>query len=227
MSCAWVGVARATVPIFLFFGEFLRERPSKKKKRTIFLSKLRAALFHGNNGTTETCRSVVVLVLLASLSCCAENGIGIPFDHLGNEFMSIVQRRIRRKRRLPGICRLDRFLHRVFSLDRRVPRKAKKSQSTSLWVRVVVVVVALLSCRLPFFANDARQDRVISLDRRIPRKTKKSQPTSRWVRVVVVVALLSCCLVVYLSSIDFFIESCHLFRPTGSPRKAKKSQPTS
>ena len=64
MSCAWVGVARATVPIFLFFGEFLRERPSKKKKRTIFLSKLRAALFHGNNGTTETCRSVVVLVLL-------------------------------------------------------------------------------------------------------------------------------------------------------------------
>ena len=64
MSCAWVGVARATVPIFLFFWGVFERATKQKKKRTIFLSKLRAALFHGNNGTTETCRSVVVLVLL-------------------------------------------------------------------------------------------------------------------------------------------------------------------
>ena len=67
MSCAWVGVARATVPIFLFFWGVFERATKQKKKRTIFLSKLRAALFHGNNGTTETCRSVVVLVLLLLL----------------------------------------------------------------------------------------------------------------------------------------------------------------
>ena len=176
MSCAWVGVARATVPIFLFFWGVFERATKQKKKANHFPFKTAGRPLswkqwnHRNLSVGGGVGFVVVVVSrkrTASLSCCAENGIGIPFDHLGNEFMSIVQRRIRRKRRLPGICRLDRFLHRVFSLDRRVPRKAKKSQSTSLWVRVVVVVVALLSCRLPFFANDARQDRVISLDRRV------------------------------------------------------------